>query len=220
MKKHKLVVLGAFAAMMMMAMTACSTKTTETTAAPTTVAETTTVEETTAEESTTETETETETEAIKIGALDDTGKFVASNGKFELTLPSGWKVDGASDENMAIFSSADGTDYLEVEYETGDIEGFVEELPATKEEYESWVIRSDEAAEFTNYKVENTENGQNYQYAIKYMAEDADSKYVSINVSYDLKAGTYLNATARVQSDSEEAMKAVDEMMKSYKIIK
>lgn len=219
MKKHKLIVIGTFAAMMMMAMTACSTKTTETTAAVTTVAETTTAEATT-KESETETETTVETEAAKAGKLDDTGKFVAANGTFELTLPKGWIVDGESDENVAIFSTEDGSSYLEVQYEAGDIDGLAEELPDSKEEYKSWVIRSDEAAEFTHYNVENTENGQNYQYAIKYTGEEADPNYMSINVSYDLKAGTYLNATAVVQSESEDAVKVVDELMNSFKIIK
>lgn len=230
MKKHKLVTIGILSAVVMMAATACSSKTTETTAAPTTTAEETTAattEETTTaldgsseeDESTVEESEESTPAPTDAGVADASGKFKAANGKYEITIPEGWTIDGSSDESFATFISADGSSYIEVEYQTGDIEGLVEELPDSMEEYKSWVIR-DEDADFVNYNVENTANGQNYQYAIKYNSADADPKYMSINCSYDTKAKQYLSATAVVEADSADAIKAVDEAMKSFKMIK
>lgn len=230
MRKNKLFTITAVIAAFMMLATACGSSAKETTAASETTVETTAAasdsdESATAEavnssiESNSDEETET-TAAIQSGSLDTSNKFTAVSGKYEIIVPNGWIVEPESDETLTTFTSADGNDYIEINYETGDIEAMVEKLPATSDEYMQMISRGDNSMEIVSYNVTTSEDGntQIFQYAIKDNAEDSDAKYTYVTGKYDLNAKTFISATGIASTSGDEIIKTIDTAMNSFKI--
>lgn len=232
-KSNKGLLVAAMAAAFMMIATACGSSNKETTAAESSTAETvetTTADETeegveanadasneeTDEESTVE-ETTAETPAeTKAGVIETDNSFNAANGKYTISVPSGWVVDSDSDEELATFTSANGNDMIEVIYVTGDaVDSERQILPATADEFKQYIARGDESLDIVKYDVKN--DGATFRYAVKYNSADESIKYTEVAGYYDAGKKEYLSATATVESDGQDAIDAVSKALDSFK---
>lgn len=237
MRKNNRIITLAVAAAVMMAVTACGSKdktettvstevTTEavtTTAAPETTAESAETEETeeTAEDGESE-ESEDQVEETTVSQAGETGAdgvFKAATGKFEITVPQGWTIDGGSDDEYVTFLSESGDDMLEVTSISGSSADSIREVyPDTAEEYQNMVSR-DDGMQILSYDVKTKEDGsQTFQYSMKYDNPSDGIHYLIESGAFDAAKQTYTSVTGTVMSVDENVQKQVEEAVKSFKI--
>lgn len=139
------------------------------------------------------------------GSLDESGKFVASSGKYEITPPADWRLDEGSDEEFTTFFSSDELDMLEINYETGEAaDDMNEQYPDTAQEYQSQISRG-EAMEIVKYEIQNEEDGsQTFRYAIRYPDAEDGLKYLAVSGVYRAAAHEYIGATVTIESDDSQ----------------
>lgn len=227
-KNYKIAVLT-MAAAVMMAATACGSKDSGSTTAVETTAETTTAEATTEESTEAETEESTEgedsseeageaAETPDVGTMD-AGVFKNTSGTYEIKIPDGWNVDEGSDEGLIVFTSKDGSDFLEITYVEGDdADGAREVYPDTVEEYKQLVSRGEDM-EFVRYEVKNGDNGsQTFRYAIRYSNPEDGVRYYAVSGSYDGAAKKYVCAAGTVESEGTDAETAIESALDSLSI--
>lgn len=234
MRKNKLLAAMVISMAVMMAASACGSKDntkagTETETSSEAGSQDTTggsEEETGSEVSGEESETEdaeaSATEAPKAapdaGTLD-AGVFTSKSGKYQITPPQGWIIDEDSDESVAVFTSPNGSDSLEVIFVEGDdAEDSRENYPDTMEEYKEQINRGEDM-EFVRYNVENGSNGsQTFRYSIRYKTPDDGVRYYAISGSYDAAAKKYISAAGTIESEGSDVESQIEAALDSLKL--
>lgn len=238
MKKNRKVMLLAAAVAVMLAATGCGTKNKgaeeETSAKAATQAQSqqATADETAVESSTAmsgetleESEDEVgesvaaaETESPPVGSLGADGIYQSDSGRYKITLPKGWSMDGGSDKSYVTYISPSGDDTLDIVDLTGsDIDSEREEYPDTAEEYQNMVSRGD-GMKILSYNVKSGDDGsQTFQYTAQYDNPDDGVYFRAVSGAYNAKKQTYICATGNVSSAVENEKKQVGDAVLSLK---
>lgn len=227
-KINKGITFAAIMAAVMMMATACGGKTSSNETTADAAAETTasTTDASAADEDEDEDETEVETVGVTMaenaGAIEDNGKFADASGKYEITLPDGWLIDKDSDDMVAVFTSPDGNDIIEITYVKGDdVSGEREVLPDDADEFEEYISRGEDTVEIVTYDIDKKDNGdESFHYAVKFTEEDSEDKYNEAIGEYNAANEEYVYANATITSSGEDIIKTVSEAMSSFKILK
>lgn len=229
MRKNYKIAVMTMALAVMMAATACGSKDNGSTTAAETAAETTTAEAASEESTEEETEETTENEESSKAAEEtaetpdvgtmDAGVFKSTSGTYQITIPDGWAVDEGSDDELVVFASKDGSDFLEITYVEGDdADGAREVYPATVDEYKELVSRGEDI-EFVRYDVKNGDNGsQTFRYAIRYSNPEDGIRYYAVSGSYDAAAKKYVCAAGTVESEGADAETLIETALDSLSI--